>query len=262
MTAKTVVSQEKILGIRELSAGYNGKVVLKNIHLDVYKRDFLGLIGPNGSGKTTLLKVILGLLTPLAGEVGYFFSDRGNHASHMGYLPQMSMFDRKFPITVQEVVMSGLISGMGLFRTFSREHVDQAHRTLEQMGVYPIRNRSIGELSGGQIQRVFLARALVSSPELLILDEPNTFVDKQVERSLFEILRELNTSMAIIMVSHDLGMISSHVKTIACLSDTLYYHDSSEITQKLLDNYQCPIDLITHGDIPHRVLKRHGDQRD
>jgi zinc transport system ATP-binding protein len=258
----TGIKKKQLLKIQRLCAGYNGKIVFKNINLEIYQKDFLGLIGPNGSGKTTLLKVIMGLLPPLSGEIDIHFSEKGKKASHIGYLPQLSMFDKRFPITVQEVALSGLISRMGLFSFYTRKQIDQAQQVLNKMGVYSLRNRSIGELSGGQMQRVFLARALISTPELLILDEPNTFVDKSVEKSLFEILRELNKSMAIIMVSHDLGMISSYVKTIACLSDTLYYHDSNEITQELLDNYKCPIDLITHGDIPHRVLKSHENDHD
>ena len=254
--------EKKFIQIRSLSAGYNSKVVLKNINLDIYKKDFLGLIGPNGSGKTTLLKVILGLLPSLSGDIQFYFTGTEKRSSHIGYLPQLSMFDKKFPITVQEVVMSGLISRKGLFRFFNRNDAEKTWHMLDKMGVYPLRNHPIGDLSGGQMQRVFLARALISSPEILILDEPNTFVDKNVEKSLFEILKELNKSIAIILVSHDLGMISSYVKTIACLSDTLYYHESNEITQELLDNYKCPIDLITHGDIPHRVLKPHGHDHD
>ncbi|MCK4836720.1 MAG: ABC transporter ATP-binding protein [Candidatus Aminicenantes bacterium] len=254
--------KKKLLHLRSISAGYNGKIVFKNINLEIFDRDFLGLVGPNGSGKTTLLKVILGLLPPLSGDIHYHFSGKEKKALHIGYLPQVSMFDKKFPIIVQDVVMSGLISETGLFRFFTKKQTRQVHQILHQMGIFQLRNQPIGELSGGQMQRVFLARALVSSPELLILDEPNTFVDKSFEKNLYEILRELNQSIAIIMVSHDLGMIASHVKSIACLSDTLYYHDSNEITQELLDNYKCPIDLITHGDIPHRVLKPHAGTHD
>jgi zinc transport system ATP-binding protein len=128
---------------------------------------------------------------------------------------------------------------------------------MEQMGILHLKHKAIGELSGGQMQRVFLARALIASPKLLVLDEPNTYVDKHFEESFYEILKELNEKMAIILVSHDLGIISSYVKSIACVNRHLHYHDSSEITQELLDNYPCPIDLITHGDLPHRVLKTH-----
>jgi len=246
-----------ILELKSISAGYNGNIVFDELNLDIYSRDFLGLIGPNGSGKTTLLKVILGLIPIKQGEIYYHFSKKGIYRRNIGYLPQMSSFDKKFPICVQDVVLSGLLPSTGLLKWFSTKDKQYTTEILKITGIDHLKNRAIGELSGGQLQRVFLARALISAPELLILDEPNTFVDKSFEKSLFEILRELNKKISIILVSHDLGMISSYVKTIACLSDTLHYHDSNEITQDLLDKYNCPIDLITHGDIPHRVLKPH-----
>jgi len=107
-----------------------------------------------------------------------------------------------------------------------------------------------------------LARALVSSPKLLILDEPDSFVDKKFESGLYEILKRLNERIALLLVSHDIGMIASYVKTIACVTNKLHYHDSNEITQELLDSYGCPLELITHGPVPHRVLKAHGDSRE
>lgn len=253
---------QKILSIDSVSAGYNSHLVFRNINLSIYNRDFLGLIGPNGSGKTTLLKVILGLIPPLSGSVHYYFDQGSITGKNIGYLPQFNIFDRQFPITVLDVVLSGLILDSGIWKHISEPELRQARNVLNLMGIPELEHLPIGELSGGQTQRVFLARALVSSPKLLILDEPNTFVDQSFEKSLYDILRELNKTMAIVMVSHDLGMIASHVKSIACLSDTLYYHDSSEITQDLLDKYNCPIDLITHGDIPHRVLRRHHQNHD
>ena len=253
---------QKILDIKSVTAGYNGNIVLQDINLSIYEKDFLGLIGPNGSGKTTLLKLILGILAPLSGSIRYYFNQRQANQKNIGYLPQLSMFDKKFPITVLDVVLSGLVLNTGIWRHFPRQEHRMAMEVMNLMGISKLESHPIGELSGGQTQRVFLARALISSPKLLILDEPNTFVDQSFEINLYEILRELNKQMAIVMVSHDLGMIASQVKSIACLSNTLYYHDSGEITQELLDKYNCPIDLITHGDIPHRVLKHHNQDHD
>ncbi|MCK4760680.1 MAG: ATP-binding cassette domain-containing protein, partial [Candidatus Aminicenantes bacterium] len=176
------------------------------------------------------------------------------------YLPQASRFDPHFPICVYDVVLSGLTCAAGsrsFCRKLTKEDKRKTDEVMERMGILHLKKRPIGELSGGQMQRVFLARALISAPRLLLLDEPNTFVDKGFEANFFEILEELNKEIAIVLVSHDLGMISSHVKSIACVNQGLYYHDSSEITQELLDNYGCPIDLITHGHLPHRVLKDH-----
>ncbi len=254
---------EKLIELKNISAGYNGQPVLKDVNFSVYEKDFIGIIGTNGSGKTTLLKVILGLLPLSSGTVRYFSGSPGKgngkpqNAFTMGYLPQMAVFDHQFPISVVDVVLSGLSAKTGLFKHYSRQDHSKAEAVMDRLGTLHLKNKPIGELSGGQMQRVFLARALVASPQVLLLDEPNTFVDKGFEINFFEILRELNRDIAIILVSHDLGMITSHVKTIACVNQGLYYHDSNEITQELLDNYHCPIDLITHGDLPHRVLKEH-----
>jgi zinc transport system ATP-binding protein len=251
--------KKKLLELQSLKAGYNSHIILENVNLTVYEQDFLGIIGANGSGKTTLIKVLLGLLKPLAGRIRFYFNPGENARKQIGYLPQQAMFDKQFPISVQDVVLSGLTSAKGLFKPFSRQDLARVDNVLEQMGILAIKRQAIGTLSGGQMQRVFLARALVASPVLLVLDEPDTFVDQCFIGDFYNTLAELNQRVAIILVSHDLGMISSYVKTIACLNfnGQLYYHESNQITQKLLDSYNCPIDLITHGDLPHRVLGQH-----
>jgi zinc transport system ATP-binding protein len=255
-------NKKKLLELQGVTAGYNGHIVLENVNLTVYERDFLGIIGANGSGKTTLIKVLLGLVRPARGAVRFFFDSTDKPGRHIGYLPQETLFDKKFPITVQDVVLSGLVSKKGLLKSFSKEDKALAGQVLEQMGIPALKHRAIGTLSGGQMQRVYLARALVSSPALLVLDEPDTFVDQNFSRAFYEILLELNRRIAILLVSHDLGMISSHVKAIACVCRTLYYHNSNIITKQLLDSYNCPIDLITHGHLPHRVLPEHeGEER-
>ena len=170
-------------------------------------------------------------------------------------MPQVKHIDRKFPITVFDVVLSGAI--MENRRRARSEAKDKVEELLKELGVADIRNKAIGELSGGQMQRVFLCRALLSNPKLLILDEPDTFVDNRFEGELYEKLRLLNQEIAIILVSHDVGTISSYVKTIACVNGDLHYHPSNTITQEQLNNYNCPIQVISHGEIPHTVLKHH-----
>lgn len=252
------MTDNKILELQHVTAGYRDNIVLEDVDFTVCRTDFIGVIGANGRGKTTLLKVILGLLRPFKGKVNFYFNGDDSEARHnIGYLPQVSVFDRKFPVTVFDVVLSGLAVKTGLFKQFSRADRKRALDIMEQMGVAHMRRQVIGELSGGQMQRVFLARALVNSPRLLLLDEPNTFVDKSFEKGFFDVLQDLNKEIAIILVSHDLGMVSSYVKTIACVNRQVHHHDSNEITQEFLDNYNCPFDLITHGDMPHRVLKTH-----
>ena len=242
-----------LLELRSVYAGYDNKTVLKDINLRVKKNDFLGIIGPNGGGKTTLLKVILGLIKPTKGSVKFNNTDD----NLIGYLPQINTIDHKFPISVREVVLSGLMSHKKLFGRYKSEDKEKAKVLMEQMGVLHLRDKNIGELSGGQLQRIFLCRAIISDPQILILDEPDTYVDSHFETELYGVLDDLNKHMAIIVVSHDVGTISSHIKTIACVNGSLCYHDSNMINPEQLKIYNCPIDLITHGEVPHRVLKKH-----
>jgi len=246
---------DALIKIENLSAGYDKTPVLWNVDLEIFEKDFIGVIGPNGGGKTTLLKVILGLLNPLNGKL-IFRTDINNRKKPIGYLPQVKHIDKNFPITVFEVVRSGSLmeNNFGSNKKRIKELIEYL---LDEMGISNIRNKAIGELSGGQMQRVFLCRALLSQPKVLLLDEPDTFVDNQFEGELYEKLRQLNREMAIILVSHDVGTISSYVKTIACVNGHLHYHPDNRITQEQLDSYNCPIKIISHGEIPHTVLKKH-----
>jgi len=243
-----------LIEIKNLSVGYNGKKVLEDINLEIEPNDFIGVIGPNGGGKTTLIKAILGLIDSWKGEIKFYI----NH-SEIGYLPQFTPFDKEFPISVEEVVLSGLTGKKGIFKKYNSSDYQKAQELLKQAGIENIKNKPIGQISGGQMQRTLLCRALISNPKLLVLDEPGNFVDNKFEHELFKWLKELNNKMAILMVSHDLGTISQHVKTIACVNFHLHYHKSNKITEEQLENYNCPIKIIAHGDIPHQVLKKHDD---
>jgi len=245
-----------ILEMRGIRAGYGRRLVLEDVDFRVQNGDFTGIVGPNGGGKTTLLKIILGLLQPWEGSIRYFLDGRESERFPMGYMPQLARVDSDFPITVRDVVASGLMS----FETHSLS-LEPVRRVMERMDIAPLARRPLGELSGGQRQRVFLARAIVSSPPLLLLDEPETYVDTDFGRDFFEILAELNRDMAILMVSHDLGTIASQVKSIACVNKSLVHHDSKEITHDVMESYHCPIELITHGKVPHRVLKVHDEEK-
>lgn len=244
----------ELIKLNNVTAGYDNGIVLRDVSITVSHQDFIGVIGPNGGGKTTLIKLILGLIKPISGTIQRFDNQEG---SFIGYLPQQSHIDRKFPITVQDIVLSGLMSaGKGLSRYSSKEK-KQAYDLLGQMGINQLAKRTAGELSGGQLQRVFICRALISSPKLLILDEPNTFVDNRFEHEMYELLQQFNQKMAIMIISHDVGTISYFVKTIACVNTYLHYHPSNIITEAQLAGYNCPLQIITHGDIPHTVLQKH-----
>lgn len=245
---------EPLIKIKDLTVAYDKVPVLQDVNIEIDELDFLGVIGPNGGGKTTLLKAILGLVKPEKGSIS-FRKDINGRKKPIGYLPQVKHIDRKFPITVFDVVRSGSI--MENSRKAKAEAKDKAEELLAEMGIVNIRNKAIGELSGGQMQRVFLCRALLSNPKVLILDEPDTFVDNRFEGELYEKLRILNQDIAIVLVSHDVGTISSYVKTIACVNNELHYHPSNVISQEQLHAYNCPIQVISHGEIPHTILKHH-----
>lgn len=244
---------DTIIEIKNVNAGYEQTPVLSGVNFCIKKQDFIGIIGPNGGGKTTLLKVILGLIKPDCGDVIYHTPKQ----NLFGYLPQNNQFDKRFPISVEEVVLSGLLSEKGLLRQYHKTDYRKATDLLEKYGMGKYINAPIGELSGGQMQRVFLCRAIISSPRVLILDEPTTYVDSNFEKEFYPILKELNKTLAVVMVSHDLGTICSYVKTIACVNKTLHYHQSNLISQEQLKSYNCPIEIISHGMVPHRVLDNH-----
>lgn len=246
---------KKLLEIKSLTVGYDQQVVLENVSLNILSNDFIGVIGPNGGGKTTLIKALLGLIKPVSGEIKLHIPKK-----NIGYLPQVNQIDKRFPITVVDVVRSGK-ADTALFSSFhaNRQEKEKADTLIREMGIWTIRDQSIGKLSGGQMQRVFLCRALMNEPELLLLDEPSTYVDNNFEGELYLKLKELNNRMAIMLISHDVGTISFFVKTIACVNRGLHYHPSNIITEEQLASYNCPLQLVTHGHIPHTVLKSHND---
>lgn len=248
-----------IIEIRNLNAGYDGRTVLRDVNLTVYDRDFLGIIGPNGGGKTTLIKCILGLLKPISGDISFASPHlTGNSPLTMGYLPQYNSIDRKFPITVEEVILSGLSSKKSLTSRFTKEHKEKARQVIVRMGLEGLEERAIGTLSGGQLQRALLGRAIISDPEVVILDEPSTYIDKRFEARLYQLLAEINKDCAIILVSHDIGTVLQQVKSIACVNETLDYHPDTGITGEWLErNFNCPIELLGHGTLPHRILGEH-----
>lgn len=241
--------------MKSVSVKYGVVPVLENVSFKIYQNDFIGVIGPNGGGKTTLLKAILGLVKPYSGEL--LLNDRFISQQKIGYLPQISTGDKNFPLSVKDVILSGLMAGKSIFSGMNSDDRKKAKRVIDELGLSGTESASLNQLSGGQLQRVFLGRAIIGDPELLLLDEPGNFVDATFEKDFYEKLKDLNKRMAILMVSHDVGTISAHIKSFACVNKNLHYHPSHEITNDDLLAYGCPIQLITHGDVPHTVLKKH-----
>ncbi len=247
--------EKPLIHINHVTFAWDKEPVLEEVDLKIFDNDFIGMIGPNGGGKTTLVKMIMGLIQPQKGKI-YFREDLPRLKRPIGYLPQIRNIDRQFPISVFDVVRSGSLMRNIPFRN-KWEEKNRADELLLEMGIEFLRKKPIGELSGGQMQRVFLCRALISDPRVLILDEPSTFVDNQFEGELFEKLRLLNEKMAILLVSHDVGTITSYVRTIACVNRRLHYHASNSITPDDLKAYNCPIQVISHSGVPLAILQKH-----
>lgn len=260
MDAPPIVGDDvprEVIRVEHLWAAYNHEVVLEDVNLTVYERDFVGLIGPNGGGKTTLLKVLLGLMRPLQGEVRIMGESAQRGRRHIGWVPQLIEFDRDMPIRVRDVVRMGRLGHRGLLRPYRPEDDEQVARALAAVQLEAMADRPLAELSGGQRQRVYVARALATEPDILLLDEPTAHMDVSASSTLYELLHELNHRITILLVSHDLTAISSYVKTVGCLNRRLFYARGKTITVETLDaSYQCPIDLLAHG-VPHRVLPEH-----
>ena len=214
--------------IEKVSFRYGEVSVLEDIDLTVEPGDFLGIIGPNGSGKTTLLRIMLGLLAPTSGQVRLFGHPPASlkQWGRLGYVPQKATFDPSLPVTVGEVVASGLVATMGLFRRVRAAERRRVGDVLAQVGMTAYAAARVGALSVGQQQRVLIARALVSDPELLILDEPTGGVDPEAQTSFYALLHHLNREreVTLILVSHDIGVVAKEVTRLACLNRRLIFH--------------------------------------
>ena len=235
-----------------------GVRVLEDVTLRIEPRDYLAILGPNGGGKSTLLKVILGLLEPDRGSVRVFGRPPRRARGLVGYGPQRAEFDLEVPIRVFDVVLMGRLRSARWGRVGPDDRA-AARAALEQLEMQELAGLPIGALSGGQLQRVLIARALAQRPRLLLLDEPTASLDERIGRSVWEVFEELAASMAVVVVSHDIGAISRYVRGVACLNRRLHAHPSKELTSELLEaTYGCPVDLLAHGH-PHRVLDHHPD---
>ena len=252
MTAKELVKLENVW------VYYDSIPVLEAINLSIESNNFLGIIGPNGGGKTTLLKVILGLIKPARGRVTVLGMPPERGRKHIGYISQFNLFDHDFPISAFEVVLMGRYNRSGLLQRYNEEDRKAATEALETVEMLDYKDRQIGKLSGGEQQRVFIARALATNPKLLLLDEPTASIDTSMQADFYELLDKLKDSMAIVLVSHDVSAVSIYVSEIACLNHQLFYHGSKEVSAEELEKtYRCPVQLIAHGTVPHRVLRKH-----
>ena len=244
--------------VRNLNVRYGSHQALEDVSLRVEEGDYLAIMGPNGGGKSTLLKAILGLKETAAGEVSIFGGRVSRNRHLIGYVPQISLADRDFPITVEEAVLAGTLKpGFSLFHRYSRKDRETAREALEKVGLGGLGRRSISALSGGQYQKMLIARALAAKPRILLLDEPTSNVDLGSSQEIYELLGGLNRELTILLVTHNVLAISSHVRALACLNRSLVYHGDPTLTPEVVDAlYGCPVELVAHG-VPHRVLGSH-----
>ena len=254
---------QPIIETHNLNFSYNGQPVISGVNLKIQSGDFMAMIGPNGGGKTTLLKLMLGLLKADSGSIRIFGKPPKEVSYRIGYVPQDIHINQNFPISSSDVVLMGKLKpGRGWSRHDAEDRME-ALQALERVGAGKYSNHRIGELSIGQKQRVFIARALVTDPDILFLDEPTASIDTKGQNEFYAILKELNQKITIIVVSHDLMVISRYVKSVACVNQSLHYHGHAELTGEMIEmmydckiEETCPVELIAHG-LPHRVLHKH-----
>ncbi|MBW1992143.1 MAG: metal ABC transporter ATP-binding protein [Deltaproteobacteria bacterium] len=248
--------------IRDLWVTFNHVPILEDINLDIRPGSYVGILGPNGAGKSTLLKVILGLIPPSRGEVQVFGQSPRKlrqAGSLIGYLPQRPLNNPRFPVSALDVVLMGRFGRLGLGRRPGRRDKEIALMNLEKLGIRHLAHRLIGELSGGEQQRVFIARALALEPRLLVLDEPTIFLDACAQDDLYEMIHHLKEELelTVLVVSHNIGAVAAHVDDVVCLNRRIHVHEPPPIGRLALEStFGCSVEYLFHGEIPHRVVRR------
>jgi zinc transport system ATP-binding protein len=213
--------------IQNLNLNYSDLNVLKDINITIKDKEFTAIIGPNGGGKTTLLKIILGLIKPSSGKVKVYGKTSSYKKNLIGYVPQFTKFEKNFPINVIDVVLMGRLKyGRKIFQKYSKKDIDIAENIMKSLGIYELKDRQIGQLSGGQMQKVLIARALCMEPKLLLLDEPTASIDIKSKNSIYSLLKDLNKDITIIIVTHDTGTIFSYTDRVFYLNKTLYNNEA------------------------------------
>jgi zinc transport system ATP-binding protein len=251
---------EELIRLKGVTVSFDGELVLDKVDFSVVERDYIGIIGPNGGGKTTLLRVILGLIEPDSGGVEVLGTSPERGRRYIGYVPQFTEFDKVFPISVQEFVMMGRLPRSSMASRYSSEDREKALSALRRVDLLHLKGRQLGVLSGGEKQRAYIARALATDPKVMLLDEPTANIDIKMETGFYDLLSDLRKEIAVVLVSHDISVISVKVDKIACLNKQLFMHDSSEIDEHVLEEtYKCPVEMIAHG-VPHRVLREHDEK--
>ena len=249
------MDMEKCIEIQNLQKSFGAIHAVNNLSLQVETGQLFAFLGVNGAGKSTTISMICGQLRQDAGQI---YVNGRNTLKNMnaikqdiGVVFQNSVLDRQ--LSVQD----NLKNRAALYGITGKAFQKRLFELDDLLELRPLLKQSVGKLSGGQRRRIDIARAIFHRPQLLILDEPANFVDNKFEKELYRTLHELNTRMAIVMVSHDIGTITSVVKEIVCVNRRVHRHRSNVLTEEQLRNYDCPIQLVSHGHIPHTVLEHH-----
>ena len=230
-----------------LSFSYDAEPILDHIDFTIDRKDFVCLVGPNGGGKTTLLKLMLGLLKPAAGTMKILGTTPERARPRVGYMPQFTQLDPKFPVTVSDVVLMGRLGLSPRFGPVRRADHDAAHQALKEVGLADFLKRPFSQLSGGQRQRVLIARALACEPELLLLDEPTSNLDMAVADDFYELLTDLSHRLTVILVSHDVGFVSKLVRTVVCVNRGISVHPTAELSgETIMQLYGTDVKIIQH----------------
>ncbi len=241
------MNEPPVIAVSGLNFAYNGQAVLKDVNLSVARRDFAAIVGPNGGGKTTLLRLVLGLVSPPRGSVRVFGLPPVQARRRIGYMPQHTQVDLSFPVTVADVVLMGRLGRRGIFWAHGRADRQAAAKALASVGLPDLGGRPFHDLSGGQRQRVLIARALAGQPELLLLDEPTSNVDAAGELDIFELLKELNQGITVVVVSHDLGFVSPYVRNVVCVNRQVVSHPTSQVTGQVISQiYGREVHMVRH----------------
>ncbi len=235
-----------VISIKNLSFSYDKQQVLDNINLEVERNDFLAIIGPNGGGKSTLLKSILGINRVSQGKISVLGEAPSKNLSHIGYVPQNTNINTDFPIKVIEVVMMGHVGHKRPLVGYRKEEIACAMGALSQVSMEEFADKKIGSLSGGQRQRVMIARALCAHPEILILDEPTASIDVSGQKQIYDLLKQLNKSITVVVVSHDISVILSYATKVAHINKTLTYHDIKNKTKNIPKDSEhfCEVEML------------------
>ena len=242
--------------VKDVRFGYDANPVLVDVNLAIDEGDFVCIVGPNGGGKTTLIKLMLGLIKPDSGTIRILGHPPDKARKRVGYVPQYFQFDMRFPVRAIDVVLMGRLDRHPLWGHYRRVDREAALDALANVGLSNQRDLAFNALSGGQRQRALIARALASDPKLLFLDEPMANVDPAVQDELYALLSELNARLTILVVSHDIGFVSSLVKRVVCVNRTVHMHPTSELTgHAIAELYGTDVTLVRHNHIVQREVK-------